>query len=388
MEDRKRDKLVNRLFYVALAIMVGVYTYLTVKTFAPVKAYIGDEVWYPTAAYNYLKFIFHVTPPMYFPYSNESGIATYMNYSHPPLAKFIMDIFIAILGYYPIAWRLPSWILGDLMLIVAFFLGSSLLGGGKIGKLGGLMAAFMIAMDPNLWLLHGIAMLDIYVSFFAFLSFYFLMKDKILLASIFLGLAAASKEPALVLIFPFLYYVGEVMKSPLRRTIYGIVIPAFAYLAVSSPIIAYTGGLIQWIKIKYYHMVAWDITNGHIALSAVSQISTPWGWFLDIHPFYMGHGFYANINPLVMFLWLFSTPIAFILREKKMIMLTMFGWTEWLGFLAVYFLGNHTMFSFYYTDFAPFVDTYVVVSLFALGKKMLARKPSKDVRAEIPQIPK
>ncbi|WP_256201647.1 hypothetical protein [Sulfuracidifex metallicus] len=181
--------------YSALAIIVAVYTYFTVTTYAFVNAYIGDEVWYPTAAYNILKIIFHITPPMYFPYSNEAGIQTYVNTCHPPLAKYFMASTILILGYQPAAWRIWSWVLGDLMLIVAFFLGKYLLGDhGYRAYLGGIVSTLLVALDPNIWLLHGVAMLEIYVSFFGILSLYFLLKKKLLWGAIALGLAMASKE--------------------------------------------------------------------------------------------------------------------------------------------------------------------------------------------------
>ncbi|MEM3209721.1 MAG: glycosyltransferase, partial [Saccharolobus sp.] len=54
----------------------------------------------------------------------------------------------------------------------------------------------------------------------------------------------------------------------------------------------------------------------------------------------------------------------------KLITVTMWAWTEWIGFVIVYILGNHTLFSFYVTDFMPVVDTYVVVSLFRLIQKI------------------
>lgn len=369
---------VNIISYIILGIIVALYTYFTVETFK-INGYIGDEVWYPTAAYNYLKLIFHVTPPMYLPYPDQEGIQTYINIEHPPLAKYFMALFILALGYNPIAWRLPSWIVGDLLLVSGFFFAREIVGRDWVGNLAGIMAAVLLAADPNLWLLHGVAMLDIYVAFFSFLSLYFLVKKRVLLASIFLGLAFASKEPAFVLALPFLYYLGELEKRPLKRTLYGLALPAAVYVLASMPIIAYAGGVLEWIKLKYQHMIVWDISSGHIALSAATQISTPWDWFLNIHPFYVGYNLYANVNPIVMFLWLGLTPVAFILiKDLRVIMTSMFAWTEWLGFTLVYFLGNNTLFSFYVTDFAPFIDTFVVISLFMLAKKYVVVRQVKQ----------
>ncbi|TRM78917.1 glycosyltransferase, partial [Sulfolobus sp. D5] len=101
------NKWIDYFFYIALISLLIVYTYETVITFAPINGYIGDEVWYPTAAYNLLKYVFHVTPPPMstIGYPNEQNIQTYLNPEHPPLAKYIMAVFIYLLGYNPVAWR-------------------------------------------------------------------------------------------------------------------------------------------------------------------------------------------------------------------------------------------------------------------------------------------
>ncbi|AAK43320.1 glycosyltransferase [Saccharolobus solfataricus] len=365
-------KWINFFFYLSLIVLISVYTYETVITFSPINAYIGDEVWYPTAAYNMLKLVFHVTPPPMtnIGYPNEQNIQTYINPEHPPLAKYIMAVFIYFVGYYPIVWRIPSWILGDLMLIVGYFLGKKLVSNGILGNLAGILTALLIALDPNVWSLHGIALLDIYVSFFSFLSLYFLLNDKPLWASIALALAMLSKESAYVLIFPFLYYLGEISNNVKKRAIYGIGIPALIYILFSTPLIAYYGGIKAWLDATIIHRALWDVTNGHITLTATSQISTPWDWFLNIHPFYLGYNLYASTNPYVLILWIITTPLAFIFRDSKLITTTMWAWTMWIGFVIVYILGNHTLFSFYVTDFMPVVDAYVVVSLFKLVQKI------------------
>ncbi|WP_338599318.1 glycosyltransferase family 39 protein [Sulfolobus tengchongensis] len=365
-------KWINFFFYIALAVLVILYTYETVITFAPINNYIGDEVWYPTAAYNMLRLVFHVTPPPMtsIGYPNEQNIQTYINPEHPPLAKYIMAVFIYFMGYYPIAWRLPSWILGDLMLMVAFFLGKKLVNNGILGNLAGILSALLIALDPNVWVLHGVALLDIYMSFFSILSLYFLLRDKPLWAGVALALAMLSKESAYVLIFPFLYYLGEITSSVKSRAVYGLGIPLLTYTVFSTPLIAYYGSISGWLSSTVIHRALWDVTNGHIALTATSQISTPWDWFLNIHPFYLGYNLYATTNPFVLILWIITTPLAFIFRDSKLITTTMWAWTIWIGFVIVYILGNHTLFSFYVTDFMPAVDVYVVTSLFKLAQKI------------------
>lgn len=360
---RKPLKYICILIFV---ILLGIYTYESVITFWPINGYIGDEVWYPSAAYNILELVFHVSPAMKYPYPNEQNIQTYINPEHPPLAKYIMAIFILLLGYQPFVWRIPSWILGDLTIVVAFLLAKKLIKGDIEGYIAGLLSTVLVMLDPNFWVLHGIALLDVYVSFFSILSLYFLLRDKPLYAAVFLGLAMASKESAYVLFLPFLYYIGELEKRPIKRLYYSIFIPAIVYVALSSPLIIYYGGFTAWLHNTILHAASWDLTNGHISLTATSQISTPWDWLLDINPFYFGYGFYAKVNIALMWLWVALTPLAFYLKNVKYITMTMWAWTEWLTFILVYFLGNHTLFSFYVTDFSPVIDTYVAISVIEL----------------------
>ncbi|MFP3226265.1 MAG: glycosyltransferase family 39 protein [Sulfolobaceae archaeon] len=373
---------ITLLSSIVLAIILVVYTYYTVITFASIKGYIGDEVWYPTAAYNILKYIFHVTPPMYSPYPQENNIQTYINPEHPPLAKYIMGIFIYFMGYQPLAWRTPSWIMGDLIVIVGFLLARRLIGNDLWGNIGGLTAAALIMLSPNIWLLHGVAMLDIYVAFFSLLAIYFLLSDNLLLASIALGLAFASKESSLPLILPFLYYIGELKKSPIQRAVYGLGIPAMVFAILSVPIMIYFDGVTGWLKDSLLGMLGWDTTNGHITLTAIDQISEPWQWFFDIHPFYVGYGLYASTNPFIMWAWVVTTPLAFIMKDLKSIILTMSAWTMWIAFVIVFILGNHTLFSFYVTDFAPIVNVYIPVALFKFLKWLPERRGEKIKKLE------
>ncbi|AHC50905.1 glycosyltransferase [Sulfolobus acidocaldarius SUSAZ] len=347
-----------------LAAIISIYTFYTVSTFAGIKDYVGDEVWYPSAAYNILKLVFHVQVPMNFPYPNEANIQYYVNPEHPPLPKYIMALFIYALGYNPLVWRIPSWILGDLIIIIAFLMARKLIGNSLLGNVTGLIASILIALDPNIWVMHGLAMLEIYAGFFSIFTLYLLLSNRIKSSSVGLGLAFLAKESLLPLLIPYIYYLGEIVKQRTKRVIYGILIPLVIYVAFSIPLIIYFGGIKQWLDTSFLHMLSWDVTNGHISLSATNQISTPWDWFFNIHPFFLGYGLYANVNPLLMWAWVVTTPLAFIMKDIKLIIFTMSAWSIWLGFVAVYFLGNHTLFSFYVTDFATISDVFIPISLF------------------------
>ncbi|BCU66579.1 glycosyl transferase [Sulfolobales archaeon HS-7] len=363
--------------YLLLTAILAVYTYFTVITFLPIKGYIADEVWYPSAAYNYLKLIFHITPHMYVGYPNENGIANYVNPDHPPLGKYFMDLFILALGYRPLAWRLPSWIFGDALLVVGYFFGKKLYekvtGNDAYSWVIGLLSTVLIAVDPNIWVMHGIAMLEIYVGFFGMLSLYFLISGNYTVSAITLGLAFASKESAYMLIFPFLWFIGDIYKTLVMRVYYGILLPLATYLALSLPIMWYYGGFFSWFQHVVLHEATWDAENGHITLSATSQISTPWGWFLNIHPFYLGYSFFANTDPVVLILAVVLTVFFILFKEKTLLFTFSWAWIEWFGFVMVYVLGNHTLFSFYVTDFSPVIDASLAPGVFRVAQILYQR---------------
>ncbi|MFB6489969.1 MAG: glycosyltransferase family 39 protein [Thermoproteus sp. AZ2] len=354
--------------YAVLAVIIALYVYYTYITFAGLPPYVSDETWYAPAAYNILKYVFHVSLPMQTPYPNASDIESYLNPEHPPLVKYILALSILALGYDTLAWRLPGWIIGGAAIFVAYLTGQELVKdrGEVAAASAGLLSALVLAVDPNFWALHGIALLDAYAGFFSLLSLYLLIREKRLASSIALGLAFAAKESAFMLLFPYLYYIGELEDRPLKRLTYAVFIPAAIYLALSAPLIAYYGGFWQWMQVSFLHMLNWDMTSGHIAGNAANQISTPWGWFLDINPFYLGYNLYARVNIATMILWAALTPVPFILRDKRLAITAMYAWSIWLGFALVWLVGNHTLFSFYVSDFSPIVDVFVIAATIAL----------------------
>ena len=98
---------------------------------------IFDEDYYVNAA----RVIDRIQPPKGVPYAN-SPLGTDPNSEHPPLAKLIMAGGIELFGDGPIAWRLPSVLLGTVAILGMFALvraagGGPWLGAGRGGADGG-----------------------------------------------------------------------------------------------------------------------------------------------------------------------------------------------------------------------------------------------------------
>jgi len=92
-------------------------------------------------------------------------------------------------------------------------------------------------------------------------------------------------------------------------------------------------------------------------------------------PFLLGNGLYANTDPVVLILAVALTVTVMMLRDEILTLFSMFAWTVWLGLVLVYFLGNHTLFSFYVTDFSPVLDVFVVPASFKVVNEVLGRIP-------------
>ncbi len=368
--------------YILLAVIVTSYTISTVQTFGTVNNYLADEVWYPTAAYNYLKLIFGVTPHMYIGYPNESGIQTYMNYEHPPLGKYFMALSILALGYSPVSWRLPSWILGDLIIIVGFLFGEKLyeITTKEKSKTGipGLVAAFLIAADPTIWVVHGIALLEIYDAFFSLLSVYALISKRYLLASVSFGLAFLSMDPAIVFGIPFLWYMLKNVKSNTKRILYILVIPLVLYIEFSAPLIWYNGGLYPWFQNAVLGRAIWEFQGGH---TTAFTTPSPLNWMLNPTPFDLNNNIVLTVNPVIFLLGAALTIFMLISRRKEYKMLlyvSYWAWLMYLAFIVVYFIGTTTLlcspancsggrsFPWWAATFLPILDVFIAVSFLSI----------------------
>ncbi|MFZ8856308.1 MAG: glycosyltransferase family 39 protein [Candidatus Nanopusillus sp.] len=378
----KKKKIINKLygfikkypFYIILGILLLIYTYQTFSVFYPINSYISDEVWYAPASYNVMTKIFHLNINQTVPFPSGKNLIDYFNLEHPPLAKYIIGIFIYFLGYNYWVWRIPSWILGSLIIILSFLITRRIVGNNIFGNIAGIITSVLIISDPNIWIMHGIAMLDIYVSFFSILSLYYLIKNDIIKSSISFGLAFSSKFSGAFLIFPLLYYIKGINISRIKRFFYVIILPLIVYLFLNIPLIIYFG-FFSWFNQSFLNALKWSITTGHI-VNAPNQISSPWQWLLNIHPFYLGtysgnnlylNNFYASVNNYIMILWLILTPLIFILKDRKVNVSYLYPLSIYLGFFLIYILGNDTLFTYYVSNFMPMIYVYIISSLFLLG---------------------
>jgi hypothetical protein len=129
-----------------------------------------------------------------------------INYEHPPLVKLLIGLSLSLntLLAHPLdellAARIPSIIMGTLLVIAIYWLGRA-----PVGRVIALLAALCLAWSPWLVYFSALAYLDITMTAFitiAYLLFWYAPQRPALypLAAILVGLGAASKYPAVLAI--------------------------------------------------------------------------------------------------------------------------------------------------------------------------------------------
>jgi dolichyl-phosphate-mannose-protein mannosyltransferase len=266
-------------------------------TSASAHVLVFDESYYVNAA----RVIAGLKPP---PGAHYAGTPAGddPNSEHPQLAKVIVAGAIELFGDGPLAWRLPSILLGSLAILGMFALVRAA-GGGRWVGVG---AAALMAAD-NLLLVHSrIATLDIYAVTAMIWAAVLYLRGRPLLAGAVVGVGACAKELAPYVLLALLAF--ELLRMFRDRTAAGPPLARLAMCAASAAAV-FVGllALLDRIAPPYdplRHKLITGGVFGHIRFMldyGAHQTSPrgphgiasyPWGWLIDIKPIV-----YLNINP-------------------------------------------------------------------------------------------
>nr|WP_148682480.1 glycosyltransferase family 39 protein [Pyrobaculum neutrophilum] len=380
--------------YLALAVVVGVFLYFaySVATLPGSDGlpgdggYISDEVWYVTSARNILHDFFK-TPansPYYtttldcltngskivkeysnlnavtvtgevkcyirrgFPYPDKEGILSYYNFEHPPLAKYVIGLMEAIRDE-PLFWRIPSMALGAATLVLVFLSARRV-----AGETWALVGTGLMVLDNTFRAMSGIAMLDIYLSFFTALLVYLHLSGRPLGVGAALGLAASVKYSGAFPLFGLAYIYG-------RRSLWSfaaVFLMATSTFILANMPIAGQLGVQRWIH-EVLAALSWHTTSrppGPVA-------SNPLDWL------YMHNSFALYINPDI---YASGTPaylVALVYSLYRRDDVSLLYLSTYGGYWLVYLLGNHTLYSFYTTQFSPLAHILVAELLAEVARR-------------------
>lgn len=258
---------------------------------------VFDEDYYVNAA----RVIAGIRPPAGAPYAN-APLGVDANSEHPQLAKLVIAGGIKLFGDGPLAWRLPSVLLGTVAMLGMFVLVRAAGGGPWLG----LGAAALMACD-NLLLVHGrIATLDIYAVTAMIWGAALYLRRRPVWAGVVIGLGTSAKEVAPYVLLALVvlellrwWRSRDAARARLGRLAACVTASAVTFLAALT--------VMGWIAAPYSPQTGKLVPNGpfghvaHMLNYAAHQTSPhgpqgiasyPWAWLIDLKPIT-----YLQINP-------------------------------------------------------------------------------------------
>ena len=348
--------------------------------------YYFDEVYHVVTAEAYAQ----NNPAAYDPFAKAPKPDTAYDWLHPPFAKLIQAGSIKILGDRPIAWRLPSAIIGTLV-IPATFLLAYLIFGPTVAVFSSLVIAFE---NLNL-VMSRITMNDAYVTFFILASFILTVlytttnKKKFLIwIAVMLGFAVSSKWTgayAVLVIFVYIF-LHQLRKRVVSAWIISLLIlPAIIYLASYSQFWLQGHSIRQFVDLHkqiWWYQNRADLEHGYgttplfCAPKGLNGPKTWCPWILDARGVYFSYeqygekaGYIYSLGNPVIF-WLGIITVSYLagkyLEERKrtdaLILLGYFVfWVPWI-------FSPRIMFLYHYLPSLPFLAVSAGVFLASIYK--------------------
>jgi len=206
----------------------------------------------------------------YFPVmANKYLNGVYQFDLHPPFGKFIIAVGISLFGNDPIGWRIMPVVFGLALLPLVGALGLYCLK----ERVGALLLVTFFSVETIFIVNSRVGVMDTFLVFLVLATFLVALRaegnGQVILASVLLGLAIATKWAA----FPVAVPVGYVLwrKGLFRPFVGGLWISAVVYVAV-----VYVGALIS---VTANPIGAWLwVWDWHIKAANKISAAIPHGW--------------------------------------------------------------------------------------------------------------
>jgi len=220
------------------------------------------------------------------------------NLEHPFLSKAFVAAGIAIFGNNTFGWRIFEVVLGTSSIPVLFGICWTMTRNARLS----LFASFLLAFETLFFVQSGIAVIDVGAVFFGLLGFFFYFArvrwwkfGPTVLTAIAFGLAALSKETAIVLFLVLAVYhvlFGEGNWS--QRYIWALSLAAGTFAVFAAGLQVYDslfvvgsadwfGGQIEFI-VRYGASLTMTTINQGWIDSVLHTPITPWNWITYYSP--------------------------------------------------------------------------------------------------------
>ncbi|MCD6324134.1 MAG: glycosyltransferase family 39 protein [Desulfurococcales archaeon] len=308
-------------------------------------------------------------------YPNAAGILTYMNQEHPPLVKYFIALSMWVLGDYPTAWRIPSLIAGVLILALTYLAFKAILRDEVYAGFLGVAAALLTVLDPTFRALSAVAMLDIFVALFTYMTYFFTLHSKLLPASISLGLGFVSKFSGGFPGVPALIEFLRRCRVPAKVLLTLIYVPVLTFFAISIPFMIHDGFWGWWAS-SVTGAIKWHLSK---KTTGGPPQAMPWEWLIGRNSFTLHYTYNSDLGRWVPDLIASGDPILYILLLALSIYVIPhirrmpdrgvsfnFAWGTYLMYFIIYALGAKTQYSFYSVQVVPLFYTLLVLEIYYL----------------------
>ena len=336
------------------------------------KGFVFDELYYVDGARDFLKYGVEVAG------SKPEFVV------HPPVGKWCIALGIKIFGDNEFGWRIAVAIAGTLIILIAARLAHELFRSPFLTA----VTAALLAFDGLLLVHSRTALLDLFLTLFILTAAYFWFRQQYWFASIFFGLAIATKWSALYFIFLFglvtLYRLyRENPERELLRTLATRVLQ-FAILPIGIYLTSWIGWFTSnrgWDRtyasnpfssLIYYHKQMLDFHTSLIEKHAYQ--ANPWGWLIMRRPtsFFYESPTGCGSKSCAQEVLALGTPVLW--WSATIALVVLIGLSAWqfyhrnvdskltfillgviAGYLPWFFFQKRTVFSFYAIVFEPFL---------------------------------
>jgi len=320
------------------------------------------------------------------------------NLEHPPLGKYIIMVFILLLGDNPFTWRVPSIVADLITMVFSYLITKSILEtliNKKKAEYIALLTPLIMLCDNIYYTIGVLAMLDPFLSMFTVIGVYIFINTNYrnfyqnILKTITFGLAGLIKYSGLFIALADIiegFMVGKGFIERLRLGFsallrYYIIYPSM--LIVSSlPFIIYLG-FYNWFKMAIIDAIRWHLST-KTPPGAGPVSSSPFDWLIGVNSFILWTDPVTGKNITCTGLWyvyLSSMILALIIlplyfRQTKIRRLFLASFSIWFMYLLLYLLGNKSLYSFYIIHFVPLLEIQliVIISILLLRVKKIYNK--------------
>jgi len=284
---------------------------------------------------------------------------------HPPLGKLFVVSGMLIFGDNPVGWRFFGVLLGTIY-IGLFYLTCRRL---EMSRTASSIATFLLALENINFVHTGMAMLDVYSTFFMMLSFFLYSTKRYVGAGIAVGLAGLAKLNglfALLVIGAHFFYKLFRERGKPWNFIIMIVVSGAAFVLI-MPLFDFIIGHQFFSPLERLQTMSG--MSGSLTFANVSHPSAsyPWMWILrpEIIPYYFDPN-YSSVVSYTVWGMIIPAVIYMIYRAVRGNNAALFGVLFFAGiylaWIAVVLVTDRVMYPYY---------MYPVVGAICLGLGLL-----------------